>query len=124
MLNKKTLKNNHILEALQEIDLTTWKTKKQILQELRAYGIKLHDREWYYFVEHHNLKYCDGVEELFIAHSKHRGYIFTTDYELIKASWEDFEKVAKNLLWKASRYKKAYAQSLNLSFVEKVEILE
>lgn len=124
MANKKPLKNEDILEALQEIGLTTWKTKKQILQELRAYGIKLHDREWYYFVERHNLKYCDGVEELFIAHSKQRGYIFTTDYELIKASWEDFEKVAKNLLWKASRYKKAYAQSLNLSFVEKVEILE
>lgn len=120
----KLVADSEILETIEAIGLTTWKTKKELLKELRAFGISLTDRTWYYFVERHNLRFCDGEEKYFIAHSKSKGYIFTTEYALIKASWEDFEKTAKNLLWKASKYKKAYAQSLNLTFIEKVEILE
>lgn len=121
---KSNYTDQEIFETLQGIGLTTWKKRKELLTDLRACGINLSDRAWYYFVERHNLAYCDGDEKLFIAHSKKRGYILTEDYDLIKASWEDFEKTAKNLLWKVSKYKKAYAESRNLSFIEEVNFLD
>lgn len=109
---------NKIKNALMTIDITDWKTKRELLEQLRINGIKISDRKWYLFLEKHNLRYCDGLEKEFIAHSKRKGYKLTTNFELIRESWRDFEKTAKNLLWKASRYKKAYAEHKNISMEE------
>ena len=112
---------DRIKQALNVIGLDEWKTKRQILQELKENGVIVGNRKWYLFIEKHNLRYCDGLENIFMAHSKRRGYILTNDYELIRNSWCDFEKTAKNLLWKVSRYKKAYAEHNNMTIEELTE---
>lgn len=122
--NKRNYSDQEIFATLQAIGLTTWKTKKELLEELSARGFNLHERTWYHFIERHNLAFCAGEETEFIAHSKKYGYILTTEYNFIKASWQDFEKTAKNLLWKANKYKRAYAESRNLTFedIEKLDL--
>ena len=109
---------DRIRKALSNIGLEEWKTKRNILNQLKENGVNVSDRQWYMFVEKHNLYYCDHLENRFIAHSKTRGYIITNDYELIRASWRDFEKTAKNLLWKVSRYKRGYAEHNNMSIMQ------
>lgn len=97
---------------LNALNLTTWKTKTQILKELRENGVKFNERQWRLYVERHNKMYSGGFVEDYIVHGS-KGYKLTNDREEIKAALCDYEKRALNMLKKVSEGKKAIAEHMN-----------
>lgn len=93
------------------IDLTDWKTKKNILAELG----NVSDREWRLYVEKHNIAYCKHEVDTYIVHSN-LGYKATKDREEIIASIQDNKKRSLNMLWKYSQTMKALGEKDNLKF--------
>lgn len=83
------------------IELNEWKTKKEILTQLKNVGVNLNEREWRRYVERYNKQFCLGVNEDYIAHSS-KGYKLTKDKEEIKQSVRDYRARALNMLKKTS----------------------
>lgn len=102
---------------LNMVNLTDWKTKKQILNELREHGIKLPEREWRTYVEKHNKMYAAGITDKYIVHSL-KGYKLTQDTSEIHAALNDYEKRALNMLQKVSEGRKAVAEHMNIRLDE------
>jgi hypothetical protein len=99
------------------VNLTDWKTKKQILNELREHGIKLPEREWRTYVEKYNKMYAACITDKYIVHSP-KGYKLTQDTQEIHAALDDYEKRALNMLQKVSEGRKAVAEHMNMTFEE------
>ena len=70
------------------IDLSDWKTKKQILSELKHGGIIIDERRLRKLVELQNKLFYNHESDIFIAHSS-KGYKATKDYEEINNSLKD-----------------------------------
>lgn len=104
------------------MDLTTWKTKKEIIQKLKEQGYKVNERTWRLWVERHNILYCQGVHDTYIVHSL-KGYKLTKDGKEISASIDDLKKRGLNMLWKASQASRAIGEHMNLK-LEFEEFLE
>ena len=51
------------------VDMTTWRTKKDILKELKSKGIEISERSFRKFVENVNKLYIEHETKKFIAHS-------------------------------------------------------
>jgi hypothetical protein len=93
------------------IDLSDWKTKKQILLELG----NVSEREWRKAVEKHNIAYCKHEVDTYIVHSK-LGYKLTQDKQEIIDSIKDNKKRSLNMLWKYSQTMKALGEKDNIKF--------
>ena len=52
---------------IQLIDLSNWKTKKEIINEYAEKGIDIDERKWRVLVEQHNKAYCMDLEETYIV---------------------------------------------------------
>ena len=97
---------------LDFIDLSDWKKKKQILAELKEKDLTMDERTFRQRVELHNKLYEEHVVNTFIAHSC-KGYIATTNRDLIIASLRDNEKRAITMLKATSKTLKALGENAN-----------
>lgn len=100
---------------LDFIDLSNWKKKPQILKELKENGYPIKDRDFRKRVELHNKLYEEHIVNTFIAHSC-KGYIATTDKNIIIASLRDNEKRAITMLKATSKTLKALGENANYNF--------
>lgn len=96
------------------IDLTEWKTKKQINEELRVYSVQLNERTFRKNVEEHNDLYFAHEKPYFVAHSA-RGYKITTDTEEIRESLRDSLKRGLDQLSKYHKGIKALGENANFN---------
>lgn len=98
------------------IDLSSWKTKRQIIFKLASQGIYIDERTWRLEVEKHNKKFYNHEVNTFIAHSS-KGYKLTSDVEEIKDSIKDLRKRALDMLYKEAKIKKAIGENYNMKLV-------
>ena len=96
------------------IDLTEWKTKKQINEELRAYSVQLNERTFRKNVENHNELYFAHEKEFYVAHGS-KGYKMTKDTEEIRESLRDSLKRGLDQLSKYHKGIKALGENANFS---------
>lgn len=96
------------------IDLTEWKTKKQINDELRVYSVQLNERTFRKNVENHNDLYFAHEKEFYVAHSS-KGYKLTQDTEEIRESLRDSLKRGIDQLSKYHKGIKALGENANFS---------
>ena len=96
---------------LEFVDLTDWKTKKEILEELKTLGFKYDERALRKYIEQYNKRFCDGEFEHYIAHSS-KGYKLTNNPDEIEKSAKDLHRRAMDMLVKTSEARKA-VQRLN-----------
>ena len=100
--------------VLQEnIDLSVWKTKQQIMEELLFIGISIDERSLRLVVDYNNVLFNQHLRNTYIAHSN-KGYIATKDEQIIKDSIADLFKRSKNMLWKYGQTRKAIHENYNL----------
>lgn len=105
------------------IDLTTWKTKKQINEELRVYSVQLNERTFRKNVENHNELYFAHEKEFYVAHGS-KGYKMTKDTEEIRNSLRDSLKRGIDQLSKYHKGIKALGENANFSLrVENDELV-
>ncbi len=98
------------------IDLSDWKTKKQILSELKHGGIIIDERRLRKLVELQNKLFYNHESDIFIAHSS-KGYKATKDYEEINNSLKDNHKRAIDLLHKEAVTRKALGENMNFNLI-------
>lgn len=97
------------------IDLTEWKTKKQINEELKQFGVQINERAFRLQVEKHNEMYFSHIKENYVAHSP-KGYKLTTDKQEIINSIEDNKKRGLDQLVKYHKCLKALGENANFNF--------
>ena len=95
------------------VDMTYWRTKTDILKELKSKGVEINERSFRKFVENINKLYTNHEINEFIAHSN-KGYKVTTNYEEIKSSAFDHRKRGLDQLVKSSNILKALGENCNL----------
>jgi Zn-dependent peptidase ImmA (M78 family) len=96
------------------IDLTEWKTKKQINEELRVYSVQLNERTFRKNIENHNKLYFAHEKEFYVAHGS-KGYKMTKDTEEIKKSLRDSLKRGLDQLSKYHKGIKALGENANFN---------
>ena len=82
------------------IDMSDWRTKTDILQELKIKGLEMDERYFRQVVEKHNKLFYNHEINVFIAHSS-KGYKATTDEDEIRMSAYDYRKRAMDRICKA-----------------------
>lgn len=101
---------------LENVDLSDWKTKKEVIKELSFKGIDVDERKIRLLIEDHNDKFVQHLSDTYIAHSN-KGYKKTTDYEEIKSSINDMRKRALDMLCKESKVRKAIGENCNFKLI-------
>lgn len=96
------------------VDMTTWRTKTDILKELKSKGVEMSERAFRKLVGNINKLYREHENDIYIAHSN-RGYKATKDTTEIKASESDNRKRAINMLVNSAQTLKAIGENANLS---------
>lgn len=96
------------------IDLTEWKTKKQINKELGEFGIRINERTFRKNVESHNELYFAHEKEFYVAHGS-KGYKMTKDTEEIRESLRDSLKRGLDQLSKYHKGIKALGENANFN---------
>ena len=97
------------------IDLTEWKTKKQINEELGQFGVQINERVFRLQVERHNEMYFAHIKDNYVAHSS-KGYKLTKNREEIIKSIEDNRKRGLDQLVKYHKCLKALGENTNFKF--------
>lgn len=95
------------------VDMTNWKTKKEILKELQDKDIILDEREFRKRVKKNNERFNNHEIDFYIAHSN-KGYKKTTDFDEIKRSCEDKRKRSLDQLHEVSKTLKAIGENCNM----------
>lgn len=95
------------------VDMTTWRTKTDILKELKSKGVEMNERGFRKLVENINKLYSNHEIDKFIAHSN-KGYKVATNEEEIKLSAMDYRKRGLDQLVKSSKIMKALGENSNL----------
>lgn len=104
-----------MLDELKGYLDTEWRTKKQCVDWLKAiFNMDVNERTFRLFVAEFNEKYESGEQEMFIAHSE-KGYLLTSDQEIIMQSLTDDFKRAAKLMRRYYRCKKAIAEKKQLA---------
>lgn len=98
------------------IDITNWKKKNEILEELKLKDIFIDERTLRSKIKENNQRYMEHLTDTFIAHSE-KGYKATKDKNEILKSIEDNHKRALNMLFEESKIKKAMGEKNNLKLV-------
>ena len=97
------------------IDLSSWKSVKDCLNELKLGGIGIDERQLRKLVKANNISFINHEVDTFIAHSQ-KGYKATRDRNEILASINDKYKRAINMLNENSRVIKAMNENDNERF--------
>lgn len=90
---------------LDYLSFTEWKTKKQILNELKLNDFQIDERTFRKQIEINNKCFAEGLVDYYIIHSR-RGYKKTFNYDEIKKSISDNRKRAITMLIQASKAEK------------------
>ena len=98
------------------VDLADWKTKEQILNELRMDFPDLNERSWRIHVEKQNELYGQHESEIFIAHSN-KGYKIASNEEEIKRSARDTRARGIDQITKYYKIMKALGENANLKII-------
>lgn len=96
--------------------LQEWRKKEEILNRLHERGLDLNERQFRKFVEIYDKDYCDGIRETYIAHSN-KGYILTSDKDIIRRSYEDDLKRAFKLLKRGAGVKRIFKDDNQLTLL-------
>lgn len=108
---------------ISNVDLSQWKTQKQIIYELHNCGINICSRTWRNEVEKWNKKFYEGEVGYYISHSN-KGFKATTEYEEAKLARDDYIIRALDMLKKARDCDKSFKQFHNFKIdFEKGEIV-
>lgn len=97
------------------IDLSSWKSVKDCLNELKLGGIGIDERQLRKLVKANNISFINHEVDTFIAHSQ-KGYKATRDRNEILASINDKYKRAINMLNENSKVIKAMNENDNERF--------
>lgn len=97
-------------------DMGKWKTKEVLLKELKDNGIEMSERVFRKAVKTNNALYYEDKASKFIAHSN-KGYIATTNEEILLRCSNDFRKRAIDQLIEVSRIRKKLRMKGNLKLV-------
>lgn len=100
--------NQFIKENLKDW-ITYANLKERIFNE---YAISYPKRSWNKYIEVKNEAFCNGENDMYIAHSN-KGYKITKDRNEIEASVNHLHTMALNMLSKESKAKKALNRSVN-----------
>lgn len=100
---------------VEEYITNEWKTKKELLNDLRKDGIYMNERTFRLRIEVLNELYVEHVTDYFIVHSS-KGYKKTNVPEEIIESVKENHKRAMNLLTKEAKIKRALMEKRNISF--------
>lgn len=98
------------------VDMTEWKTKKEILKELKDIGIEMNERYFRQVIENVNKLYSSHEIDKFIVHSN-KGYKVSQNEEEIIASARDFRKRGLDQLVKSSKILRALGENSNLRLI-------
>ena len=120
-MNEKHLRNTFLAhppvekggfnEFIKE-NLKDWITYSNLKERIfNEYAITYPRRSWNKYIEVKNQAFCDGENNMYIAHSN-KGYKITKDREEIEASIKHLDTMAKNMLKKESNAKKALNRSV------------
>lgn len=101
------------------IDLSSWKTKRQIIFKLASQGIYIDERTWRLEVEKHNRKFYNHEVNTFIAHSS-KGYKLTSDVEEIKDSHKEHANVSNGYKVDIKKLIKLYSEGKKQSEIAKI----
>lgn len=96
------------------INLKDWKKKPQILKELKKIGVPMSERGFRKNVETNNKMFEEHIAPMFIAHSS-KGYIATTDRNIIIESLKDNHKRAMTMLKATNKTLKALGENINFN---------
>ncbi|WP_462289424.1 hypothetical protein [Holdemanella biformis] len=121
-MNEKHLRNTFLAhppvekggfnEFIKE-NLKDWITYANLKERIfNEYNISYPRRSWNKYIEVKNQAFCDGENDMYIAHSN-KGYKITKDREEIEASIKHLDTMAKNMLKKESNAKKALNRSVD-----------
>jgi hypothetical protein len=105
-----------MINLVNYVDLSDWKTKNQIVFELhRDSGINISPdgREWREAVEKWNKAFANHEVPFYITHSNNMGYKATIDYQEAKMARNDYVKRAINMMKKARECDLAFQQQCN-----------
>lgn len=97
-------------------DMGEWKTKEVLLKELKDNGIEMNERVFRKSIKNNNALYYEDKADKFIAHSN-KGYIATTDENILIRCAKDFRKRAIDQLVETSRIYKKLKMKGNLKLV-------
>lgn len=97
------------------IDLSSWKSVKDCLNELKLGGIGIDERQLRKLVKANNISFINHEVDTFIAHSQ-KGYKATKDREEILSSMNDKYKRAFNMLKENQQVMKALSENNNFQF--------
>ena len=86
---------------INEVDLTNWKTQKEILIELKTKGINTNSRSWRSAVEKWTKRFSEGLEKKYITHSNQFGFKATTDIREAKIGINDYISRSRDMERKA-----------------------
>lgn len=100
--------------VLDYVNISDWKTKKEIIKELFLNNFQIDERTWRRIVKEHNQKFFNHEVDDFIAHSS-KGYKRTSNTEEILLSINDNRKRALDMLYEESKVRKAIGENCNLS---------
>lgn len=102
---------------ITKVNLSNWKTQKEILVELnREWGLNVSSRTWRMAVERWNMKFAENEVPYYITHSNIMGYKATTDYKEARIARNDYLKRAFNMLRKAHDCDIAFQHKKNYMF--------
>ena len=104
-------------QILEIVDLTDWKTYREINKEMRKYGIKMNSGNFQKLVRVYNELFYQRADKTFIAHSN-KGYMLTKDTSIIKDSLNDYKRRAFAQLKNYWHGMKSIGAQLNLNFDE------
>lgn len=110
---------------IELIDLSSWKTQKEILEELhREWCINIPSRKWRKAVEMWNKKFSNHEVDYYITHSSSKGFKATRDYSEAKIGRDDYLKRSYDMIRKARDCDEAFRNinSYRIDF-EKGEIV-
>lgn len=96
------------------IDLSNWKKKTEILKELKSANFSMSERDFRKKVELNNKLYAEHIVNKFIAHSS-KGYIATTDRNIIINSLKDNKKRAMTMIISTNKVLKSLGENINLN---------
>ena len=85
------------------IDLSQWKKKKEILQQLKAQGSPMNERAFRRAIQNHNNLFSAGLVDSYIVHDNRRGYKESRDYNEIMRSLRDKRRRANTMLKEARK---------------------
>lgn len=106
------LKKDTVIQDI--IDMTEWKKKSQLLDELYDKNVKLNERDLRCIIKNNNRLFNLHKRDTFIAHDNSKGYIATTNVFIIKRSIQDNFKRSRDMLYDYGMTMKAIKENHNL----------